>query len=88
MSTTKTKTPRAAAAAAAAAATTTKAKTGPSVAERLEGSKDFTLGAYKTAHVAHSYASQVRRLIRDRGLAGWSVKTNSENNTIRVSRQR
>jgi len=54
--------------------------------ERLAGSKAFSLGPYKTSHVAHSFASQVRRMIREGSFAtAWEVVTNTEKNTIRVS---
>ena len=66
--------------------TRTKNKQGkPTVNERLKGSKSFSTGPYKTAHVAHSYASQVRRQIRDNGLAGWTVRV-TDDNTVRVFR--
>lgn len=59
---------------------------GQTLNERLAGSKDFTLSGYKSAHVAHSYASQIRRRVGTSG--GWAVKVNVEAKTIRVSRQR
>jgi hypothetical protein len=59
----------------------------PTTMERLRGTKSFTLGEYKTAHVAHSYASQVRRMIRDNPEVGaWNVTVNADNRTVRVAR--
>lgn len=56
-----------------------------SIRVRLGGSKPFTLGPYKSTHVAHSYASQVRRIVKTK-FSGWTVTTNVENNTIRVAK--
>lgn len=71
------------------AKSTTQATKRVSLATRLSGTKSFNCGPYKDAHVAQSYASQVRRAIKalpEGEIDLWSVKVNVETFTVRVNR--
>lgn len=54
------------------------------LADRLNGTKGFQMGPYKSVHVAHSFASQARRRVRESG-QNWNVVVNSETLMVRFS---
>lgn len=57
------------------------------LADRLNGAKGFQMGPYKSVHVAHSFASQARRRVRESGQT-WNVTVDAETMTVRFSKPR
>lgn len=60
------------------------ASTRVTLADRLNGKTGFQMGPYKSAHVAHSFASQARAKVRENG-GNWVVTVNAEDATVRFA---
>ena len=55
------------------------------LADRLSGKQSFVKGPYKSAHVAHSFASQARARVKASGEA-WEIAVDADKMVVRFRR--